>query len=100
MAEIPDTLVLKRDRDLEGRENHPWVRRALLTLVGIPLVLALFNVFGQRQDTLVATSGPARLTVDAPSRVRGGLLFTVWFRIEAKQELKDARLVLDPGWIS
>jgi hypothetical protein len=98
VAEIPDTIVLKRDRDLKGREHHPWVRRALLTLVAIPIVLALFNAFGQRQQTLAATSPEARLTVNAPPRLRGGLLYTIWFRVEARQELKDAQLVLDPGW--
>jgi hypothetical protein len=99
VTKIPDTIVLKRDRDLEGRGHHPWVRRGLLVLVAIPLVLALFNVFGQRQETLAATSPAARLTVNAPARLRGGLLYTVWFRVEARQELKDAQLVLDPGWV-
>jgi hypothetical protein len=99
MGDVPETLVLERHRDLAGRVRHPWVRRALLTLVAIPLVLALFNVFGQRQETLAATTPAARLTVNAPPRVRGGLLFTIWFRVEARQELRDAQLVLDRGWI-
>ena len=29
MADVPDTLVLKRDRDLEGRRNEIWIRRGL-----------------------------------------------------------------------
>ncbi|MDX6503193.1 MAG: hypothetical protein QOE29_318 [Gaiellaceae bacterium] len=99
MGDLPQTIELARHRDLAGRERHPWVRRVLLALVALPLVLALLNVFGQRQETLAATAPAARLTVNAPPRVRGGLLFTIWFDVEARQELKDAQLVLDPGWI-
>jgi hypothetical protein len=98
MAAIPDTIVLERDRDLVGREYHPWVRRGLLVVVAIPIVLALFNAFGQRQQTLAAASPAAKLTVNAPPRLRGGLLYTIWFRVDANHELKDAQLVLDPGW--
>jgi hypothetical protein len=99
VSDIPDTLVLKRHRDLEGRRNDPWVRRALLLLVGVPLALALANVFGQHQGATAATSPEAKLTLNAPARLRGGLLFTVSFRVDARSELKDARLVLDPSWI-
>lgn len=48
MPQIPDRLVLKRHRDLEGRRGEAWVRRTLLLVVTVPPVLALFNVFGQR----------------------------------------------------
>jgi hypothetical protein len=101
MADVPDTLVLKRDRDLDGRLWHIWVRRGLLTVVGLVPLLALFNVFGQRPDTWTAqaASGTATLKLYAPSRVRGGLLWQARFRITAKQELKQATLVLHPGWL-
>jgi hypothetical protein len=29
MSDIPDTIVLKRDRDLVGRRNEIWVRLGL-----------------------------------------------------------------------
>jgi hypothetical protein len=98
VADVPDTIVLKRHRDLAGRRHQVWWRRGLLALVAaIPLV-ALFNVFGQRPGTATVASSAARLQVYAPTRVRGGLLYEARFRITARQELKQAQLVLDPGW--
>jgi hypothetical protein len=41
-------IVLKRDRDLEGRTWHIWARRALIGLVALVPVLALANLSGQR----------------------------------------------------
>lgn len=99
VAGIPDEVVLKRDRDLVGRTWHPWVRRGLLGLLALVPVLALANVFGQGQRGVSATSSAATLTVNAPSKVRGGLLYTVSFTIAAHSDLKNATLILDPGWI-
>jgi uncharacterized membrane protein YcaP (DUF421 family) len=48
---VPDAIVLKRDRDLEGRQLDIWIRRGLMGLVAAVPLLALFNVFGQRPDT-------------------------------------------------
>jgi hypothetical protein len=50
-----------------------------------------------RSRTSVAASA-ASLKVYAPSRVRGGLFYEARFTIEAKQDLENATLVLDPGW--
>jgi hypothetical protein len=99
VAGVPDEVILKRDRDLAGRTWHPWLRRGLLALLAVPPVLALANTFGQHQSALSATSTAATLTVNAPSRLRGGLLYTVSFAIRAHSDLKKATLVLDPGWI-
>jgi hypothetical protein len=99
MANVPEAIALERHRDLFGRGRDPWVRRVLLALVAVPVVLGLLNVFGQRQSTLAAAAPAARLTVNAPPRLRGGLLYTIWFRVEARQDLRDAQLVLDPGWV-
>jgi hypothetical protein len=98
MADIPDTIVLKRDRDLEGRGHEVWVRRGLLVLVAAVPVLALLNLFGQRPQTSTATVAAASLKVYAPTRVRSGLLYEARFRITAHQDLKKALLVLSPGW--
>jgi hypothetical protein len=38
------------------------------------------------------------LSVTAPDHLRGGLLFTGRYRVTARVDLADARLVLDPGW--
>jgi hypothetical protein len=98
VADTPDTIVLKRHRDLEGRRNHVWFRRGLLLLVSLIPVLALFNVFGQRPGTATARTASARVEVYAPTRLRGGLLYEGRIRVTAVRELKKATLVLDPGW--
>lgn len=95
---MPQTLVLKRNRDLDGMRKARWIRRAMLTLVGIVPLLALLNVFGQRPQTARAVTVPATLTVRAPTRARSGLIYAARFRIEARHELKDATIVLDPSW--
>ena len=98
MAEIPDTIVLRRHRDLEGRRKGVWFRRGLLALVSAIPVLALFNVFGQHPSKPTVATAAARLQLYVPSRVRGGLLYEARFHITARQEIKKAILVLDPGW--
>jgi len=99
VAAHPDTIVLKRDRDLEGRRNEIWVRRGLLALVLLIPLAAVFNVFGQRPQTHVAQGAAASLKVYSPERVRSGLIFESRFHIHALQELKDATIVLEPGWL-
>lgn len=99
MAQIPDTIVLKRDRDLIGRRNEIWVRRGLFALLCVVPVLALLNLFGQRPAGSQASAAAARLQVYAPSRVRSGLLFEARFHVTANKDIKKAILVLDPGWL-
>ena len=98
VADKPDGIVLKRHRDLVGRERHPPARRALLVLVLVLPVAALFNLFGQRPSTSRAATPAAVLSVYAPSRVRGGLLYTARFHVTAKTNLPKAQLVFAPGW--
>ena len=95
MADVPDGLVLKRDRD---RRYDIWFRWALMTLVAAIPVLALFNVFGQRPDTRTLVSPAASLKIYAPSRLRGGVFFEARFHITARQDIKDAFLILGTGW--
>jgi hypothetical protein len=99
VPEIPDTIVLKRDRDLTGRGWEIWLRRGLFALMPLVAVLALLNVFGQRPGSSSAGVGAAGLDVYAPARVRGGVLFEARFHVTAHRDLKDATLVLDPGWL-
>jgi hypothetical protein len=99
VADIPDTIVLKRDRDLVGRAGEIWVRRGLFALLCAIPVLALLNVFGQRPASFDASSAAAALDVYAPARVRGGLIYEARFHITARQDLKNATLVLDRGWL-
>jgi hypothetical protein len=89
---------MKRNRDLDGRRWERWVRRTLLTLLLAFCVLGLADVFGQRPGTASTETARARLDLSAPGAVRGGLLYQARIAIHARVELKDARLVLDPGW--
>src|SRR5687767_13661500 len=47
VAAAPDQLTLSRHRDLEGHGHRPYVRWALLTLLGVLILLGLLNAFGQ-----------------------------------------------------
>jgi hypothetical protein len=98
MADVPDAIVLERDRDLKGRRHDIWVRRGLMGLVAAIPVIALFNVFGQRPDTKMLVSPDASMKVYAPSRLRGGVFFEARFHITARRDLKKAILVLGSGW--
>jgi hypothetical protein len=99
VRDVPDNLTLRRHRDLVGRERRPFARWILLGLVGLFLLLGLLNLFGQHPDTTRKDSPVASLKVDSPSKVRGGLIFMSRFTIEAHEELKNATLVLDSGWL-
>jgi len=98
MATPPDGLTLRHHRDLVGRERRPWLRRALLSLLGLVIALGLLNLYGQRPSTSTAAAPGATLDVLSPDRLRGGLIFQSRFRVEAMRELREATLVLDPGW--
>jgi hypothetical protein len=98
VPDVPDTLVLKRHRDFAGRRYTLWPRWAILGLLTLFCVLGLLNVFGQRPSTVSAGTPAAKLTLYAPTKLRGGLLFSARFHITAVRELKNATLVLDPGW--
>jgi hypothetical protein len=98
MAGAPDTLTLKTHRDQEGRRGFIWIRRALLGLLALVPILGLLNLFGQRPTTSSAATPAARLHVSAPTHARSGVVYAARFRIDATRELKDATLVLGPGW--
>jgi hypothetical protein len=96
MSDIPDTIVLKRHRDLKSAAFTRTVRYSLVILAF--LVLGLLNVFGQRPGTLHAANDRATLDVYVPSKLRGGLLYEGRFTLVAREELKKAQLELSPGW--
>ena len=99
MADIPQQIVLKRDRDLEGRGWEIWLRRALFWLLPLIALLGLLNLFGQRAGSTTVSANGASLKVYAPSRVRSGLLWEARFHVTAQRDLKRATLVLNPGWL-
>lgn len=99
MTDVPDGLVLKRNRDLEGmRRGGIWVRRACIALIAVVALLGLANVFGQRPTTVRADVPAATISVYAPTAIRGGDFMEARFHITAKRDLKKAILKLDPGW--
>jgi hypothetical protein len=99
VADIPDRIVLKRHRDLEGQGHHIWYRRTLVGLLVVFLLLGVFNVFGQRPAGTTVDGSAASLELYAPSKVRGGLLFEARFTIVAHHDVKNALLQLSPGWL-
>ena len=99
VADAPDFLTLTHHRDLTGRERRPFARWLLLTLIGLLLAFGLLNVFGQRPHTAIRASPVASLKVYSPTKLRSGLYFMSRFTIKAHEEIEDATLVLDPGWL-
>jgi hypothetical protein len=65
----------------------------------VVVVLGLLNVFGQRPSTSTARGTGAELAVYSPKRVRGGLIFESRFHVRAIDEIREATIVLDPGWL-
>jgi hypothetical protein len=98
MADIPDRIVLRRHLELHSHGFDRPVRYVLLGLLGAFLLLGLFNVFGQKPETITARSTKADLEVYAPDRLRGGLLYEARFTISAHEKLKHAVLRLGSGW--
>jgi hypothetical protein len=99
VADVPDQLVLRRHRDLEGRERSPWTRRVLLGLLAVVLGLGAVNLFGQRPFTSTATATGGTLELYAPTRLRAGIFWMARFHVRARREIEHATLVLDPGWL-
>jgi hypothetical protein len=97
MADTPAFLTIRRNRDRAG-VHEVRARRVLLLVVALVLLLGLLNVFGQRPATSEAGTGAASLKVYAADRVRGGLYYEARFTVTARQDVKDAQLVLDSGW--
>jgi hypothetical protein len=98
MADIPDRIVLKQHRDLDGRTHQIWYRRAVVGVVVVFLLLGVFNVFGQRPAGHTVDTPQASLELYAPSKLRGGLLFEARVTISAHRDVKNALLQLSPGW--
>lgn len=81
-----------------GRGHYPYLRRGLLCVVAVLPVLALLGVFGQKPSTTSVGSPAARLSVTAPTRLRGGLIFQVRSEVLAHRDIHELELVFDRGW--
>jgi hypothetical protein len=95
----PKSLDRELDLELRGRGRHALYRRFGLAVLGLIVIAALLNVFGQEATTTTAEGREATLSVNAPPRLRGGLLFQSRFEIRAKRRLEDPKLVLSSGWL-
>jgi hypothetical protein len=98
VADLPAGLDEARNVNLIGRARHPWYRRALLGLVCVIPLLALLGLFGQHATTSAARGSEGTLKVQAPKRLRGGLVWQVRLDVTAAQDIKNPQLVLSPGW--
>lgn len=87
------------DLELQGRGHHAQLRRVVLAFLALIVVAALLNFFGQESTTTTASGRKAVLQVEAPLRLRGGLLYQARFEIHAKQRLAAPKLVLSSGWL-
>jgi hypothetical protein len=97
MDDLPQGLDLERHVLLKGRARHIWYRRGLFSLICALPVLALLNVFGQKPSTSEAAGSVGTLRVNAPKRVRGGLIFQVRIDVLATHDIKEPQLVISPG---
>jgi hypothetical protein len=93
------TLDRSRDLELSGRGQHPLYRRLGLGVLGLIVLLALFDAFGQESTTTVASGPAGTLSVESPPRLRGGLYFQTRIEVEARRPLAHPKLVLSPGWL-
>jgi hypothetical protein len=98
MVGLPAGIDLARHRDFEGRAIGQWLRRGFLLLLTALVVAALLNAFGQSSTTSSARGGAGSLSVRAPERLRGGLLYQATFEIRAFRPIGAPVLVLDRGW--
>jgi hypothetical protein len=96
----PEGLDLARARDLEGRSAGPWVRRGLRALMAVPVVLGALGVFGQETVTRSATVPQASLSLNAPSAVRGGLMWRARITVRAQSTIKFPRLIVGRGYVN
>jgi hypothetical protein len=98
VGEYPDELDAARNRDLDGRGHHVWVRRGLLALGVLPVALALFGAFGQEASTSTVAGPAARVKLVAPRTLRGGLLWQAHVEVNALRDVAHPRIVLGSGF--
>ncbi len=91
-------LRLQRHRDLVGRRLGPLVVRGIVVILTLFVVLAVFNVFGQRPATSQAAGRGVHLEVSTPARVRGGLIFQTRVDVRTSRRIAKPTLVLGGGW--
>ncbi len=87
-------------QELESRHFEPWVRRVLLTLLGVFVVAGLFSVFGQTPATVTSAVSGGTLSLTAPTEIRGGLLYQTKVVVEAGPDgLRTPQLAFSPAMV-
>jgi hypothetical protein len=94
----PDGIRLDRHRDQRAASRLIWARRVVIAALTGFVLAALAGVFGQQSRTSTVAVPAATLTVEAPTRLRGNVIFQGRFTIRAAAPLAHATLVLDDGW--
>jgi hypothetical protein len=87
------------DRDSGSVTRGLWARRAIITVLCVVALVALFNRFGQRPAETTASVPAATMTLSAPEHIRGGLFFQSRLEIRAAQAVDHPRIVLANGWV-
>ncbi|MDX6707720.1 MAG: hypothetical protein QOI48_3566 [Solirubrobacteraceae bacterium] len=98
MPRLDERVDLGRIRDLRGRGSHPWIRRVFLTILGVGVVVASTGAIGQPTQALVTGGAGARLRVEVPDVLRGGLLAHARIVVRAARTISHPRIVLGPGF--
>ena len=86
-------------RDLRGRFRHPWIRRTLLTVMAAGVAIAATGAIGQPTKTVVADGGGARLEVQVPGVLRGGLMWRARIAVTTDLDIEHPRIILGPGFV-
>src|SRR6185436_5360013 len=76
-----------------------WVRRAFLALLGVVVIVAVLNRFGQHPSRTAAVVPAATLRLSAPATVRGGIFFQSRLEVRANLAIEHPRIVLAAGWL-
>jgi hypothetical protein len=90
VAERPESRALTRGL---------WARRATLAVFAAFVALALAGVFGQPGATTRASGPQARMSLEAPHTVRGGVFFQARVEVRALRAVGHPRFVLGRGWV-
>jgi hypothetical protein len=95
---LPDGITRERSSNRHHPDAAAWVRRAILVVPAVLVILGLANTFGQRPTESGASSAAADLRVEAPSALRGGLMFQVRVQVLAHRRLSHPVLIFSHPW--
>jgi hypothetical protein len=71
----------------------------MLALLAVGVLLAATGAIGQPTKTLAVDGAGARLQLEAPGVLRGGLMWRARIVVRGDLDLKHPRLILGPGFV-